>query len=49
LITLNQLPSVGPGQFLTDLIESGAVPVIRLTLEKAVPLTESCGKPALAR
>ena len=28
---VDQLPSVGPGQFLTDLIESGAVPVIRLT------------------
>jgi exodeoxyribonuclease V alpha subunit len=28
---VDQLPSVGPGQFLSDLIESGAVPVIRLT------------------
>jgi exodeoxyribonuclease V alpha subunit len=28
---VDQLPSVGPGQFLTDLINSGAVPVIRLT------------------
>jgi exodeoxyribonuclease V alpha subunit len=28
---VDQLPSVGPGQFLTDLIESRAVPVIRLT------------------
>jgi exodeoxyribonuclease V alpha subunit len=28
--TSDQLPSVGPGQFLTDLIDSGAVPVIRL-------------------
>ncbi len=28
---VDQLPSVGPGQFLADLIESGAVPVIRLT------------------
>jgi len=28
---IDQLPSVGPGQFLTDLIESGAGPVIRLT------------------
>ena len=28
---VDQLPSVGPGQFLTDLIDSGAVPVIRLT------------------
>jgi exodeoxyribonuclease V alpha subunit len=27
---VDQLPSVGPGQFLADLIESGAVPVIRL-------------------
>jgi exodeoxyribonuclease V alpha subunit len=27
----DQLPSVGPGQVLTDIIESGAVPVIRLT------------------
>jgi exodeoxyribonuclease V alpha subunit len=28
---VDQLPSVGPGQFLTDLIDSGAVPVVRLT------------------
>ena len=28
---VDQLPSVGPGQFLEDLIDSGAVPVIRLT------------------
>lgn len=28
---VDQLPSVGPGAFLSDLIESGAVPVIRLT------------------
>ena len=28
---IDQLPSVGPGQFLADLIESGVVPVIRLT------------------
>ena len=28
---VDQLPSVGPGQFLSDLIDSGAVPVIRLT------------------
>ena len=28
---VDQLPSVGPGQFLTDLIDSGAVSVIRLT------------------
>ena len=28
---VDQLPSVGPGQFLADLIESGRVPVIRLT------------------
>lgn len=28
---VDQLPSVGPGQFLRDLIDSGAVPVIRLT------------------
>ncbi len=28
---VDQLPSVGPGQFLADLIASGAVPVIRLT------------------
>ena len=27
---VDQLPSVGPGQFLADLIDSGAVPVIRL-------------------
>jgi exodeoxyribonuclease V alpha subunit len=28
---IDQLPSVGPGQVLADVIESGAVPVIRLT------------------
>ena len=28
---VDQLPSVGPGQFLCDLIDSGAVPVVRLT------------------
>ena len=28
---VDQLPSVGPGAFLSDLIASGAVPVIRLT------------------
>ena len=28
---VDQLPSVGPGQFLGDLIDAGAVPVIRLT------------------
>jgi exodeoxyribonuclease V alpha subunit len=28
---IDQLPSIGPGQVLADMIESGAVPVIRLT------------------
>jgi exodeoxyribonuclease V alpha subunit len=28
---VDQLPSVGPGQFLGDVIDSGAVPVVRLT------------------
>ena len=28
---VDQLPSVGPGNFLRDLIESGSVPVVRLT------------------
>ena len=28
---IDQLPSVGPGQVLADLIESGVVPVVRLT------------------
>ena len=28
---IDQLPSVGPGQFLRDLIDSGSVPVVRLT------------------
>jgi exodeoxyribonuclease V alpha subunit len=28
---IDQLPSVGPGQVLTDVIASGAVPVVRLT------------------
>ena len=28
---IDQLPSVGPGQGLTDIIASGAVPVVRLT------------------
>jgi exodeoxyribonuclease V alpha subunit len=28
---VDQLPSVGPGQVLADVIESGAIPVVRLT------------------
>src|SRR6202171_3353913 len=28
---VDQLPSVGPGQVLTDMIASGAIPVVRLT------------------
>jgi len=28
---VDQLPSVGPGQILADIIASGAVPVVRLT------------------
>ena len=28
---IDQLPSVGPGQVLADIISSGAVPVVRLT------------------
>jgi exodeoxyribonuclease V alpha subunit len=28
---IDQLPSVGPGQVLTDVISSGAIPVVRLT------------------
>ncbi len=28
---IDQLPSVGPGQVLADIIGSGAVPVVRLT------------------
>ena len=28
---VDQLPSVGPGQVLSDIIESGAIPVVRLT------------------
>src|SRR6202162_3185834 len=28
---IDQLPSVGPGQVLSDIIDSGAVPVVRLT------------------
>jgi exodeoxyribonuclease V alpha subunit len=28
---IDQLPSVGPGQILADLLSSGAVPVVRLT------------------
>jgi len=28
---VDQLPSVGPGQVLTDIIDSGALPVVRLT------------------
>src|SRR5262249_1216993 len=31
LIVGHQLPSVGPGQVLADVISSGAVPVVRLT------------------
>ena len=32
---VDQLPSVGPGQILADMITSGAVPVVRL--ERGVP------------
>jgi exodeoxyribonuclease V alpha subunit len=28
---IDQLPSVGPGQVLADIVSSGAVPVVRLT------------------
>jgi exodeoxyribonuclease V alpha subunit len=28
---VDQLPSVGPGQVIADIIPSGAVPVVRLT------------------
>jgi exodeoxyribonuclease V alpha subunit len=28
---IDQLPSVGPGQVLADVIGSGAIPVVRLT------------------
>ena len=28
---VDQLPSVGPGQVLADVIRSGAIPVVRLT------------------
>jgi exodeoxyribonuclease V alpha subunit len=28
---IDQLPSVGPGQVLADVISSGAIPVVRLT------------------
>jgi len=28
---IDQLPSVGPGQVMSDLISSGAIPVVRLT------------------
>ena len=31
IVGIDQLPSVGPGQVLSDVITSGAVPVIRLT------------------
>ena len=31
LFQIDQLPSVGPGQILADVIASGAVPVVRLT------------------
>ena len=31
LLLVDQLPSVGPGQVLADIIVSGAVPVVRLT------------------
>ena len=28
---IDQLPSVGPGQVLADIIGSGAIPIVRLT------------------
>jgi ATP-dependent exoDNAse (exonuclease V) alpha subunit len=35
---IDQLPSVGPGQVLADLIGSGAIPVVRLTRSSGRPL-----------
>ncbi len=32
---IDQLPSVGPGQVLADIIGSGAAPVVRLTFRQA--------------
>ena len=31
---IDQLPSVGPGQVLADVISSGALPIVRLTAVK---------------
>jgi exodeoxyribonuclease V alpha subunit len=39
----DQLPSVGPGQVLADLIASGAVPVVRLTQ----PFRQAAGSPII--
>ena len=40
---VDQLPSVGAGQFLADLIDSGAVPVIRLTYHSVQPYIQCKG------
>jgi exodeoxyribonuclease V alpha subunit len=43
---IDQLPSVGPGQVLADIISSGAVPVVRLTKYSGRP-REAGSPPAL--
>jgi exodeoxyribonuclease V alpha subunit len=46
---VDQLPSVGPGQVLADIIASGAVPVVRLTeIFRQAPAPLACTGAAFA-
>ena len=44
---IDQLPSVGPGQVLADVIASGAVPVVRLPVLDAAACCRRCDVPSV--
>jgi ATP-dependent exoDNAse (exonuclease V) alpha subunit len=49
---IDQLPSVGPGQVLADIISSGAVTLVRLTEDASLPapiVSTRAQSPTLAR
>jgi ATP-dependent exoDNAse (exonuclease V) alpha subunit len=46
---IDQLPSVGPGQVLADIIASGSVPVVRLTEVFRQPTSSVSGQLLLER
>jgi ATP-dependent exoDNAse (exonuclease V) alpha subunit len=43
---IDQLPSVGPGQVLADVIASGAVPVVRLSVHEQI-IASSLREPSI--